>query len=105
VRVRAFTTHAALAALRGDLTTSAISLSQAVPLAREADDPVNEDLATWILGCVELLTGNPREAQSLLDHALQLLTAATSSTVRSQIAHVWAHRGVAAFCRAIPGLG
>lgn len=97
VRARAFTTHAALAALCGDMEASAVSLTQAVPLAHEAGLPVTEGLGTWVLGCIDMLAGNRETAQPLLDRALQLLTAADTSTVRSQIAHVWAHRGVVAF--------
>lgn len=105
VRARAFTTHAALTAICGDLAASAISLAEAIPLAREAGEPVNEGLATWVLGCVSMLSGNIEVAQSQMHHALQLLTAATTSTVRSQLAHVWAHHGVTALLQGDATLG
>jgi non-specific serine/threonine protein kinase len=105
VRARAFTTHAALTTICGDLATGTISLDQAIPLAREAGLPVTEGLATWVLGCTDMLTGNVEAAELQLDRALQLLTAATTSTVRSQISHVRAHRGVVAFLQGDATLG
>lgn len=96
-RARALTTHAALAALEGDVTVAFASSRVAIALAREADDAVSEAKARWIAACGHFYAGQPQAGVPELDEALVLFEQATTTTDRAWGANARSHRASVAF--------
>ena len=70
--------------------------AQAVVLADEQDDPVMQARAWWVLGCADLYQGSTSLAERRWDHALDLFSAADTSTALGMRAYARSYRGLIA---------
>lgn len=93
---RAYTTHAALCGLVGDVPGILRFGDVAVALAAETGERALEGLARWVFTVRLLLTADLAQLAADLDLALPLMHAGASTTVRAQTAYATSHRGIAA---------
>ncbi|MCA9880661.1 MAG: AAA family ATPase, partial [Thermomicrobiales bacterium] len=102
---RAYTTHAALCSLVGDVSGAARVGKQAVALAMATGNPVLEGVARWTYACRMLVAREPALMGPELDVALPLMREGATTELQGKTAYAMSHRGVAAFAAGDIALG